>query len=108
MITALRLLSGLTVAGVGLAAPAASDWKDAKGAAFRGEPVETAGPLALFRTGGFSSRFVPLRALPPAECVRFFEAVRGRAPRAERWSAARGEATAELAGRLRAGGARAV
>lgn len=104
----LRLLAGLTVVGALPAAPAASEWKDAKGATFRGDPVETAGPLALFRTGGFSSRFVPLRALPPADCVRFFEAVRGRAPRADRWSAARGEATAELAGRVRAGGAKTV
>ncbi len=80
---------------------ASSEWKDAKGATFRGEPVEVVGPMALFRVGGISSRFVPLRSLSPEDCVRFHKAIAGRAPRAERWSEAKGEATADLVGKLK-------
>lgn len=79
----------------------ASEWKDAKGTSFRGEPVETAGPVALFRTGPWASRFVPLRSFSVEDCVRFHQAIAHRAPRAQRWSEARGEATAPLVGRLR-------
>lgn len=87
---------------VSLQAHAASaEWKDAKGATFRGEPVEVVGPMALFRLGGISSRMVPLRALAPEDCVRFHQAIAGRAPRAERWSEAKGEATADLIGKLK-------
>lgn len=83
------------------AASATSEWKDAKGATFRGEPVEVVGPMALFRTGGISSKFLPMRALSPEDCVRFHQAIAGRAPRAERWSEAKGEATADLMGKLK-------
>lgn len=83
-----------------LPAAPSSEWKDAKGATFRGEPVEALGPLAVFRTGAVSSKFLPMRTLPPEDCVRFYQAVAGRAPRAERWSDAQGEATRELVGRL--------
>mgnify|MGYP003340151322 CR=1 FL=1 len=78
---ALAFVLGVLAAVPGTRA-ASSEWRDAKGATFRGEPVETAGPYALFRTGGFSSRFVPLRALSPGDCARFFEAVRHRPARA--------------------------
>ncbi len=88
----------LAAVRVGAAAP---EWKDAKGATFRGEPVEVVGPMALFRTGSLTSRFVPMRALSPEDCVRFHQAIAGRAPRAERWSDAKGEATADLAGKLK-------
>ncbi|MBL9200241.1 MAG: hypothetical protein JNL39_07020 [Opitutaceae bacterium] len=87
-----------------LAAPliaATPEWKDAKGATFRGEPVEIVGPMALFRTGSISTRFVPTRAMSPEDCVRFHQAIAGRAPRAERWSEAKGEATADLVGKLK-------
>lgn len=80
---------------------AAPEWKDAKGATFRGDPVEVVGPMALFRTGSVSTRFVPTRAMSPEDCVRFHQAIAGRAPRAERWSEAKGEATADLAGKLK-------
>lgn len=78
----------------------ANEWKDPKGATFKGEPIETAGPVALFRTGGTSSKFLPLRALSPDDCVRFQRAIATRAPRASSWSQAKGEATAELLGRV--------
>lgn len=82
------------------AAPAPQEWKDAKGATFKGEPVEVLGPLAMFRTGAASSRFLPMQALPPADCLRFYQAIAHRAPRAEKWSEAQGEASRECIGRL--------
>ncbi|WP_414662322.1 PA14 domain-containing protein [Horticoccus sp. 23ND18S-11] len=90
----------LTLGGAGVAAAATAEWKDTKGGTFRGEPVEALGPLAVFRTGGTTSKFLPMRALSPEDCVRFHAATAGRPPRAERWSEAQGEATRELVGRL--------
>lgn len=86
-------------AGLG-AAPASSEWKDNKGATFRGEPVEALGPLVMFRTGAVSSRFLPMHFLSPEDCVRFHEAIAARAPRATRWSDAKGQAAADCIGRL--------
>jgi len=77
-----------------------TEWKDPKGAVFRGEPAEALGPLALFRTGGTSSKFMPMRVLSPEDCVRFYQAVAGRPARAAKWSEAKGRATAEFIGRL--------
>ncbi len=85
---------------IGLAAPALPEWKDPKGAVFRGEPAEVVGPLALFRTGAATSRFLPLRALPPDDILRFHAAIAERPARAARWSEAQGAATRELVGRL--------
>ncbi len=77
-----------------------TEWKDHKGATFKGEPVEALGPLVLFRTGGTTSKFLPMRALPPEECVRFYQATAGRPPRAKKWSEAQGKASSEFIGRL--------
>jgi len=77
-----------------------TEWRDAKGAPFRGEPVEAMGPLALFRTGATSSKFVPMPALTSDECVRFHRAIANRPARAARWSEAKGKATSEFVGRL--------
>ena len=95
----------ILVAGVGIGAafagePAPNEWRDAKGGTFKAEAVEVMGPLALFRTGAISSRFVPMAALSPADCVRFHQATSARPPRAPRWSEAKGRATAEFLGRL--------
>jgi hypothetical protein len=79
---------------------AMTEWKDHKGATFKGEPVEALGPLVLFRTGGTTSKFLPMRALPPEECVRFYQATAGRPPRAKKWSEAQGKASSEFIGRL--------
>ena len=82
------------------AASPMQEWKDAKGATFKGEPIEVVGPMVLFRTGAISSKFLPMRVLSPEDCVRFYQAIAARVPRAERWSEAKGEATADLVGKL--------
>ena len=82
------------------AASPMQEWKDAKGATFKGEPIEVMGPMVLFRTGAISSKFLPMRVLSPEDCVRFHQAIANRGPRAERWSEAKGEATADLVGKL--------
>lgn len=87
----------LAASGVHAAAP---EWKDAKGATFRGEPVEALGPLLLFRTGAVSSKFLPMRTFSPEDCVRFYQAIAKRPPRAARWSEAKGQASSEFIGRL--------
>ncbi len=91
------LLTGPIVAA---ADPAMTEWKDHKGATFKGEPVEALGPLVLFRTGGSTSKFLPMRVLPPEDCVRFYQATAGRPPRAQKWSEAQGKASSEFIGRL--------
>ena len=92
---------GLVVLGQAVAADApVSEWKDPSGKTFRGEPVEALGPLVLFRTGGTTSKFMPMRVLPPEDCVRFFQAVEGRPARAAKWSEAQGKASSEFIGRL--------
>ncbi|MEY2880613.1 MAG: hypothetical protein RLZZ15_2993 [Verrucomicrobiota bacterium] len=91
----------LTLASrAGAADGAMTEWKDAKGATFKGEPIEAMGPMALFRTGAVSSRFVPLSALSAEDCVRFYRATAGRPARAEKWSDAQGRATGDFVGRL--------
>jgi hypothetical protein len=83
------------------AGAANSEWKDHQGAIIRGEPVEVFGPFALFRTGPTTSRLLPMQVLPPDDCVRFYHAIAHRAPRAARWSDAKGEASREFIGHLR-------
>jgi hypothetical protein len=85
------------------AAPASLAWKDTTGASFKGEPVEALGPLAMFRTGPISSKFLPMRMLSAEDCVRFHQAIAGRPPRAARWSDAQGLASREFVGRLQQG-----
>jgi hypothetical protein len=91
------LMAALFPAG---SAAATQEWKDGKGATFKGEPIEVVGPMLLFRTGPISSKFLPATALAPEDCVRFYRAIANRPARAERWSEAKGEATADLAGKL--------
>jgi hypothetical protein len=43
---------GLAAGTCAVALPAPNEWKDVKGVTFKGEPMGTAGPVALFRTGG--------------------------------------------------------
>ncbi len=97
-----RVLLGLSLVSVAVAdlGAAASEWKDAKGATFKGEPVQMAGPLAVWRTGATSSKFLPARVLSAEDCARFHAAAALRAPRAQKWSEAKGEATREFVGRL--------
>lgn len=92
---------GLFFRGSGFAAePPVPEWPDPKGGTFHGTPVEALGPLVLFRTGATSSKFLPMRALSPEDCVRFYRATAGRPGRTERWSEARGAATSEFIQRL--------
>ena len=87
----------------GLITPAAAkseEWHDAQGNTFRGEPAEVLGPLALFRVSRTAGRMVPWHLLTPAECVRFYEAVRALPPRADDWAQAKGEVTQDLRGNV--------
>jgi hypothetical protein len=77
-----------------------AEWPDGNGATFRAEPVEALGPLLLFRAGPLSSRAVTMRLFSTNDCVRFQQAVAGRAPRATRWTEATGAASREFIGKL--------
>lgn len=76
-----------------------SDWKDAQGTVFRGEPSGIIGPFAVFSTkrGG---RRIPLRALSPEECLRFRTEIAALPPRAEHFAEAKSHATSELVGKV--------
>jgi hypothetical protein len=76
------------------------EWRDTQGNSFRGEPAGIMGPLALFRLPNLTGRRVPLRQLAPGDCVRFYERVRDKAPRADDWAKATGELSQELAGHV--------
>ena len=80
--------------------PATQEWKDISGGNFKGEPVEAMGPLLLFRTGGTTSKFLPMRAMSREDCLRFYEATAGRPLRAAKWTDAQGKASSEFIGRL--------
>lgn len=75
-----------------------SDWPDADGTRFQGEPAAIFGSLALFRTADPALKRVPLRALSEDDCRRLHQALAARPPRATTWSAAQGAATRELVG----------
>jgi hypothetical protein len=98
MLRSLRLLLCLCIATTRVFGAESSDWPDASGARFRGEPAAVYGPLALFRTKERLLKRVPLRALSPEECQRFYQAIARRPARAERWADAKSEATGQLIG----------
>ena len=83
---------------LGVMAAGTADWPDANGARFRGEPVSVFGPFALFRIKETVLKRVPLRALSPEDCQRFYRIVAKQPVRAARWSDARSEATQEMIG----------
>lgn len=64
------------------------EWKDVRGTTFKGEAIEALGPLALFRVNGRNGRLIPFSALPPEECVRFYNEAKRTPPRATDWSKA--------------------
>src|SRR3954465_351934 len=78
----------------------AGEWRDAKGAVFKGEPVEVVGPLAVFYAGRSEWRTVKLSALSPEDCRRFQQAIAKQPARAARWKDARSSATGQLVDRL--------
>jgi hypothetical protein len=61
-------------------------WTDTKGNAFKAEPAEVIGPLALFRLPNRSGRLLPFRMLSPADCVRFSQQVQALPVPAADWS----------------------
>ena len=95
------LLVLLALTGPALHLPAkSSEWQDAQGTAFKGEPTEVVGPFALFKTGFGTGRRMPLRGMSAEDCLRFYEEASRRPARAEKWSAAKAVATNELIGRV--------
>ncbi len=104
MFRRLLLVLVAAVAGGALLPPPAAakmeKWTDLDGNRFRGEPIEIVGPFALFRTGPHSGSRVPLHLLSPEDCVRFYEAVRDKPPRAADWSQATGSLSRELLTRV--------
>lgn len=54
-----------------VSSPAAfSEWKEANGKTFKGEPADILGPFALFHTGATGGRTVMLHTLSKEDCVR--------------------------------------
>lgn len=92
----LPALLSLLLAGLTALAADATDWPDAAGGRFRGEPASVLGPLALFRTKETVLKRVPLEVFSAEECQRFHRAIAQRPARAGRWADARGAATREL------------
>ncbi|MDQ5977874.1 MAG: hypothetical protein QG602_846, partial [Verrucomicrobiota bacterium] len=96
-----RTLLVLLILGVCARLHATSDWPDADGARFQGEPAALFGSLALFRTADPVLKRVPLRALSAEDCRRFHQALSSRPARAVRWTEAQGAVTRELNGSLK-------
>ena len=93
------LLLGMASPGSRLNAKS-SNWKDAQGASFRGEPTDILGPLAIFKTGAFSNRRALLRGFSPEECRRLYEELSHRPARAASWANAKGVVTSEVIGHV--------
>lgn len=90
MLKPVTLTLGLLMAAhAGFAPSVASakieDWRDTQGNAFRAEPAEALGPLAVFRSDKRGSRIMPFHLLSPEDCVRFYEAVKKKPARAAEW-----------------------
>ena len=77
-----------------------SDWKDAQGTSFRGEPTEILGPFVVFRTAGGYGRRAPLRVFSAEDCRRIQAEIAQRPPRAGSLAEAKGGGTGELAGHV--------
>ncbi len=67
------------------------EWKDVRGATFRGDAIEAIGPLALFRVGKHDGRLIPFSALPAEECVQFYQESKETPPRATDWAQTKSE-----------------
>ena len=96
---ALPVILAFSLAGIARAAP--TEWTDADGQRFTGEPIEVFGSIALFRTDQPLVRRVPLLNLSDEDCRRFHQAMTGPPARATRWTEAQGLATRELPGAVR-------
>lgn len=97
IIWALLLLTASDAFG---ASAVLAEWKDLRGATFRGEPGEALGPFALFRTGPTTGKALPWSALSDADCARFYQAVANQPAAGTHWSEATGRITKELMGKM--------
>jgi len=75
-------------------------WTDGEGKQFKGEAMEVFGPFALFKTSGLNGRTLPLDALTPEDCVRFYRQTKDRPARAADWQDAKADVSWELLGRV--------
>lgn len=96
-----RVIWALVLSAAVLSPAKIEDWSDIQGNTFKAEPIEALGPIAIFRTASGSGRRIPWRALSPADCVRFHEAMAKRAPLATSWSKATGSLTGNLIEKVR-------
>lgn len=94
----IAILAGFGLPVTGRAA--GEEWKDTQGNSFRAEPIESLGPLALFRTSRSTGRMLAWRFLAPADCVRFYERTHNKPARADDWAQARGDISLEMAGNV--------
>ncbi len=65
------------------------EWRDAQGNTFKAEAVQALGPTAIFRTEQRWARVIPFLALPPEECVRFYEQTQNHPQPAQHWENAK-------------------
>jgi hypothetical protein len=63
-----------------------TEWKDIQGNAFTAEPLQIAGPIAVFRSEKRWAKLVPFQFLSPEDCVRFYNSVKDKPPLAAEWS----------------------
>src|SRR5260221_4511499 len=96
-----RIVWTLFLSSALLTSAKVESWTDTQGNTFKGEPSEVLGPIALFRTKSAGGRRLPWRALSPADCVRFHEAVAKKPARADDWTKATGNLTFDLLNRVK-------
>lgn len=84
------ITAALTLAAVSLLPYTAhaklEKWQDTEGKSFKAEPAEIFGPFALFKTGKYSGRRLPLQYLSEADCIRFYSSTEKSPPLAQDWS----------------------
>ncbi len=97
----IRIIWALILSAAILSPAKVEPWTDTQGNVFKGEPAEVFGPLAVFRTSSGGGRRLPWRALSPADCVRFYDAVAKKPARADDWSKATGALTFDLIDRVK-------
>lgn len=77
-----------------------TDWPDMQGGTFRGEPTDILGPFVVFRTSGDKGRRFPLRAFSSQDCLRIYQEIATKPPRADRFDQAQGSATRKMIGKV--------
>jgi hypothetical protein len=105
MLGKITLLAGCLVTSASFTlAPAiraaVEEWKDTQGESFRGEAIESLGPLALFQTKSGAGRLLAWRFLAPADIVRFHRQAKARPGRADDWALAQSILSQEMVDRV--------